>query len=226
MILLAALSTGLFQSCKDAKEDITPDPVADQTYTEDFDSRATAEGNGWIFVNKSESVVAGQEKGWSVRNDFSPYSGTGYLYSGYQVNEGTGLISTWAISPEVTMQNGDKITFYTRTYINYSDPTVIFSDRLQVRLNLYGGDYIDNDPTSVGGFTSSLIDINPRLHTEMPLGYPNTWTRFEATIAGLDKPVKGRYAFRYFVPESGTDLDYSYGLGVAVDKVTYTSVNH
>ena len=42
----------------------------------------------------------------------------GFLAADYLSTSGTDdVISNWLISPVVTMQNGDKITFYTRTQL-------------------------------------------------------------------------------------------------------------
>jgi hypothetical protein len=53
--------------------------------------------------------------------------------------------------------------------------------------------------------------------------YPHVWTRFEAIVVGLDKPTKGRFAFRYFTELAGSN---GRGSSVGIDSVAYVSVNH
>lgn len=219
------ISIILLQSCKKTS-DTTPPPakVPDQTYTQEFDNIASATAAGWKFMNLSETRTAGTVGFINGAGFFPPYSGAGFIFAGYQANDGDGLISVWAISPKVTMQNGDKITFYTLSVNDYTDPANVYPDRLQLRASPYKGDAIDDDPAAVGGFTVNLVDVNPTLAATLPQAYPNTWTKFEGTISGLSKPVDGYYAFRYFVADGGTAGANSNG--IAIDKVTYTSVNH
>lgn len=218
--LLCVLATGLLTSCQDKDETITEEPVTDQTFSEEFDNLAAAEGRGWIFVNKSDVVPDGIEKGWITTGAVPPQSGSGFLLSTWEASEGE-VISAWAVSPEITVQNGDKVSFYTFSINEYTDPLDIYPDRLQLRLTTHPGDeMLSDDPYSVGTFNVNLVDVNPLLEgTEA--GYPSTWTKFEATISGLNKPVKGRIAFRYYVPGLP---DNAYGIGI--DKLEYTSVNH
>ena len=111
-------------------------------------------------------------------------------------------INNWAVSPLVTMKNGDKIVFYTRC-----DTTA----RLQVRINKNNTDYknIGFTPDESGDFNTLILDINPTAiktgPNSGPSAYPSgNWTRFEATIYGLEKPVQGRFAFRSLL-SSGWD---------------------
>jgi hypothetical protein len=218
--LLGVLATGLMTSCQDKDENITEEPVADQTFSEEFDNLAAAEGRGWIFANKSDEVPTGIEKGWITTGAVPPQSGSGFLLSTYEASEGD-VINAWAVSPEITVQNGDKVSFYTFSINDYVDPLDIYPDRLQLRLTTKpGDDMLSDDPTSVGAFTINLVDVNPLL-IGSEAGYPSRWTKFEATISGLNKPVKGRVAFRYFVSDLAAN-----GYGIGIDKLEYTSVNH
>jgi hypothetical protein len=92
-----------------------------------------------------------------------------------------------------------------------------------------------------GAYTQSLLDINPAVHewhkvvpgvsvidgrafnsnTNL-LAFPTRWTRFEATVSGLDKPTMTRFAFRYFVP--GGDPNNGFASAIGVDKVDFISV--
>ena len=223
MLLVALVSVALLQSCDDKDEFVTPDPVPDQSHVQEFDSKASAEAAGWTFINLSETQSGGTF-GFvdSGPLGIPPFSGTGSLYAGYEANIGNGLISVWAISPEVMLQNGDKISFYTLSLNDYSDPLFVYPDRMQLRVSPYEGTEIAEDPAAVGGFTINLVDVNPTLAADELNGYPSTWTKFEGTISGLTKPAKGHYAFRYFVSDGGTG-----GLnsnGILLDKAEYVSV--
>ena len=129
---------------------------------------------------------------WSANGNFPIPGGSADEYA-------TMWINNWAISPSMVMKNGDKIVFYTRC-----DTTA----RLQVRINKTNDDFkkVGYTLEDAGDFTSLLLDINPtyiapRAGTNSLYAYPNTnWTRFEATVYGLDKPTTGRFAFRSMLP--------------------------
>lgn len=221
LLLVSVIAVPFLSSCKQEKE-VVIEPVPDQTVTQEFDNIASATAAGWKFVNKSESMPAGTV-GFVNGTGGGAFSGTGFIAAGWQANSGSGIISTWAISPKVILQNGDKISFYTRSINNYSNPLDVYPDRLQLRVT-----YADKDSvgpgTEVGLFGVNLVDINPGYSATLPTAYPSTWTKFEGTIYGLNKPTTGRYAFRYFVEDGGSAGSNSNG--IHIDKVQYTSVNH
>jgi hypothetical protein len=223
MLMASLVSVVIMQSCDD-KDSVAPaPPVPDQSHVQEFDDIAAAEAAGWQFINMSETQDAntfGFVDGTPI--GAPPFSGSGYLYAGYEANIGMGLISAWAVSPEVTLQNGDKISFYTMTLNDYSDPANVYPDRLQLRVSPYEGDFIGDTSYTVGGFTVNLIDVNPFLSADEATGFPDEWTKFEGTISGLNGPVKGRYALRYFVADGGTAGANSNG--ILVDKVEYVGV--
>lgn len=207
----------LLQSCEDDKKEIIP-PVPDQSFTEEFDNLTTATSKGWQFINHSDPVGATNWRlGASIY--FPAYSGSNFIAADYDAVNDNGTISVWAISPSVVMQNGDKITFYTRSANSNSDPANVYPDRLQLRFSAEDTIDIGNGADEVGVFTSGLIDINPNLEVASPIAYPDSWTRFEGTIYGLNGPTKGRFAFRYYVQDGGASG--ANGLAVGVDKVTY-----
>ena len=239
--LLAIISIlTLLQSCKDDSYLLAPPPIPDQSFVEEFDTAQNAYNRGWRFINRSDVIG---RRNWqnpdaSSGIPFLSWSGTGngYLWADYQSTaSAAGTISNWAVSPELTMQNGDKIVFYTRTqlYLFNSDSTD-FVNRMQVRLNKTTS-LNCGDGTDPGDFTVPLLDINPfyyeflknaynnpanPLHQQARQAYPHVWTRFEATVIGLDAPTKGRFAFRYFTEEAGSN---GRGSSVGIDAVTYTS---
>lgn len=111
-------------------------------------------------------------------------------------------ISNWLISPIVSIQNGDIVTFYTR--IGKYSPTgeASYPDRLQLRMSTAGGFSADptGGPTGLGDYTNLLVDVNPNLDTT---SYPSTWGQFSYTVTGLAGPTDVKFAFRYFVTGGG-----------------------
>ena len=231
----------LLQSCKDDSYLLAPPPVPDQSFVEEFDTAQNAYNRGGRFINRSELIG---RTNWQNPTTLTgipliSYSGTGngYLWADYQSTSGADVtISNWAVSPELIMQNGDKIVFYTRTqlYPLTNNDSTDYVNRMQVRLNkttsLNCGDGIDP-----GDFTVPLLDINPfyyeflksafnnpanPLYQQARQAYPHVWTRFEATVIGLDGPTKGRFAFRYITEEAGNNGRAS---SIGVDAVSYVT---
>jgi hypothetical protein len=210
----------LLQSCDDKEETPPPPaPITGQSFTQSFDDMNAAKAQGWIFKNRSDDAG----NGFRVRTSTifygdAPYDGTGLLYSNYAASTTfDGNISDWAISPARIFQNGDKISFYALS--NGSNDG--YADRLQLRLNVFNSsDSIGLESTDIGGFNKPLIDINPIYRIAGPGDFPTTWTKYEATVTGLNKPDSGRFAIRYFVEIHGG----ANGDEVAVDKVEFKSV--
>ncbi|MEO5563473.1 MAG: choice-of-anchor J domain-containing protein [Chitinophagaceae bacterium] len=218
-LFYALTAVVLLQSCDD-KDDVIEPPlvVSGQSFTQSFETLAEAQTQGWVFKNRSDDPATG----WVVRSNVrfsgvAPFDGTRVLYSNYLASNGVdGNISDWAISPKRIFQNGDKISFYTIS----SGTTDGYGDRLQLRLNIFNtSDSIGTESTDIGNFTKPLIDINPLYKIAGPGDYPTTWTKYEATIAGLNKPDSGRFAIRYFVEiHGGANADE-----LAIDKVEFKS---
>lgn len=149
-------------------------------------------------------------------NIFTAQTGTGnsYIACSFQSVAGANTISNWMLTPQITLNNGDQFKFWTRK------PTPApndFPDRMQVRLSTNGASTnVGVTNTSVGDFTTLLLDINPTLVVG---GYPLVWTQFTITISGLPGPTNGRVAFRYFVTNGGpggANSDY-----IGVDTFQY-----
>ncbi len=226
-----------FQSCRN-DEYLTAAPlVSSQSFVEEFDTVSSSLARGWQFSNASNPAGSGiWQQGGGIPPWFAPYSSSG-TYAGFigvdytSVKGGPGLISNWLISPSITMQNGDKITFYTRSWAQFDgvSDTTDYGNSLQVRLNTTTGSVNAGSGDDAGDFTTPLLDINPGIiasssTTPDPHAYPTNWTRFEATVYGLNGPTKGRFAFRYYVPNAGVCATCA-GNGVAIDKVQYQSVS-
>lgn len=135
-------------------------------------------------------------------------------------------VNNWLVSPEVLMQNGDKIIFYT-----YCKGLA----RLQLWLNATNSLDVGDGTGSTGDFNIPLLDINPNYFTvdiNPAKAFPQNWTRFEGQVKGLSKPVKGRFAFRYLIesnpPSTATTTDELYNelhqSVIGIDEVTFTSV--
>jgi hypothetical protein len=237
---------GLFSVCVllfqvSCKKDSTPAPappvVTDQSFTQNFNSVDSLLSQGWVLKNLSDTLPydtanggsGGPGQGWSIEpetsNGETPYEDSGLLYNSYlAATDFDGNISDWLISPKLYLQNGDKISFYTLSHgsVGYGSSGA-FGDRLQLRLNVFNtSDSIGTTSTDVGNFTKPLLDINPLYKVSPPGDYPTTWTKYEATITGLNQPDSGRFALRYFVELHGG----ANGDEIAVDKLEFKSAGH
>jgi hypothetical protein len=193
---------------------------AGTSFTEGFDGTAP----GWLTVNNSTNALSGSP--WSLvtgitdgaGNDLvTAHSGTSFASADFSsIGIGSGTISNWFISPEITqLHNGDKFSFYTTTV-----PDSLFPDRLEFRLSTSGSSTdVGGSTSSVGAFTKILTTVNSTLAQG---GYPETWTLVTVTLSGLTAPVDGRVALRYFVTDGGPNGDNSNAIGV--DDFRYTAV--
>lgn len=176
--------------------------------TENFDVVLPA---GWTAINNSTSIGSSPSFFQGNTGVFTAQSGAANSYAGANYNAvGSGDISLWLISPTLSFNNGDVISFYSRTV-----DVPAYPDRLELRFSSVGGTNVGSTPTSVGTFSSLLLSINPGLTTT---GYPNAWTQFQATITGLSGPTNGAIAFRYFVTDAGpfgSNSDY-----IGIDTLT------
>lgn len=207
--------------------------VPNQSFSEEFDTMDAAYSRGWRFVNRS--LPLGTET-WSQGSllYFAAYSQAGAApgnpyNAGYAVATayattgttpaGQAVISNWLVSPPVTMQNGDQITFYARDTLN------AYVDRLQVRINPHNASIEAGSGKEPGSFDVLLLDINPTyLPGPDPHAMPQNWTRFVATISGLNQPVTGRFAFRQYI-QGGGPGNTEFGGILGVDKVQYISIS-
>lgn len=187
-----------------------------QSFTEGFDNLANL--TDWYVDNLSD--VPSATFGWGAGNptNFNAQAGAtnSYLSCNYQSTESVtpATISNWLFTPNRVFNNGDVISFYTRI-----PSGTVYPDRLQVRLSTNGNSTdAGTTSTSVGDFTTLLLDINPTLNTT---AYPQTWTQYTVTISGLSGPTSGRVAFRYFVTNGGPNGANSNYIGI--DTYSYTS---
>ena len=110
----------------------------------------------------------------------------------------------------MTIGPGAGITFWTRTV-----DVPVYPDRLQVRMSTNGASAnVGTTAAAVGDFTTLLLDINP---TYSITGYPNGWTQYTVLATGITVPVRGRFAFRYFVENGGPGGANSDFIGIGFD---------
>jgi hypothetical protein len=230
----------LFQSCVDDEAEYLAKQgqTEDHSFVESFDTVDAAYGRGWRFLNKSVEIGPTNWMNPSPNNlpfpaFYSVSTSRGYLWVDYNsTSSGQGIISNWAISPVVSMKNGDTISFYTRAELfPIGDDSTDFSNRLQVRMNIQNTGLDVGEGDNFGDFDKILLDINPTYlefhykdfingNPTALLAYPYTWKRFEIILTGIDKPTAGRFAFRYFLEGGGGG---GKGTSIGVDLVTYKS---
>jgi hypothetical protein len=195
----------------------TPTPVPPTpacALTEGFDNVTTLPGAGWAQINKSSPLgTTGWFQGDSATFTSQSGASNSYIAANFASGSGTATISNWLLTPPLILQNGAQLTFWTRTV---SPPQ--FPDRLQVRMSLNGNSSdVGTTATSVGDFTTLLLDINPTYTT---IGYPIVFTLETVTLSGIGAPTAGRLAFRYFVENggpAGVNSDY-----IGIDTVQYS----
>lgn len=170
----------------------------------------------WFAINRSAPIgLTGVRQG-TAATVFGPHQGAGFATMNFNNGAGTATISTWLITPEISLANGKDLKFYTRSAAG------TFPDRLQVRMSLAGASTnVGTAATSVGDFSTLLLDINPTYSTaDFPAGYPfSAYQEFTITLSGLGGPTQGRLAFRYFVENGGPNGANSNFIGI--DTVTF-----
>lgn len=239
------LATAIISSCqKDAapaKAAPTPTTPASLSFTEDFDDVSGLTAKGWVLKNNSSPV--GQQ-GWrqgryeTLNSPSKKFQGNIVGFPAYNSTNSPndfiscditcvntqGNISSWLISPPMTIKNGDKLTFYTRTQDD-SQFSIFTKDRMQVRGNFTDGSAnVGTSATSVGSFTNLLLDINSSYIENDNGGYPYlAWVKQTITFSGLSGTVtNARIAFRYFGTDAGLQGP-NYPSVVGIDNIVFTS---
>jgi hypothetical protein len=111
---------------------------------------------------------------------------------------GAGIISNWLITPDITVQNGDIVTFYSR---KGTDGAGDYPDRLELRMSSTATVLPSGGSAGLGSFTTVCLTINPTLVAGFV--YPKTWTQYSYTVSGLVSATPVKFAFRYFVTNGG-----------------------
>ncbi len=142
--------------------------------------------------------------------------GNSFALVNFTSTTGAGNISNWLISPVVTVENGDVVSFWSR---KGTSGTTDYADRLELRMstatthtNPTGG------ATNLGSFTTLGVSVNPNLATGFV--YPKVWTKYSFTVAGLTGPTAVKFAFRYFVTNGGPSGANSDIIGIDTFEVS------
>lgn len=176
---------------------------------EGFDTFTNLATAGWLSTNQSEPIGTGawaQGGGTAFSGGGQAGGATSFTLCNYTSATGVGTISNWLITPVLSLQNGDVITFYTRT--GGDPPTAQYPDRLELRVNSTDTSVTGNPTgaTGVGAFTTLALTVNPDL---TGTGYPFPWTQYTYTVSGLTGVVSCKIGFRYYVTNGGTLGDNS-----------------
>ena len=204
---------------------------AQSIYTYGFNSvSATMLGaDGWSQTNQSVSPSTAVSGLWRVPayvapttssqfGSTSPSGQAGGLNSFAIVNyqsttaAGTtgGTISNWLISPSVTVQNGDVVSFWTR---KGTDGATDYPDRLELRMSTDGTTVVPSTgATDIGSFTTLGATVNPTLAAGFV--YSQTWSQYSFIVSGLTGLTNVKFAFRYFVTDGGTNGNNSDLIGI------------
>ena len=226
--VLTILSSVLITSCGEEKVTAETIQPASLSYHEEFDSMQRVIDMGWKGVNLSDpiggdswqqgSYIVNTQKGGPFVSRISAHSykasANEHAFVPYTAGTDLSFINCWLITPELSMKNGDKISFWTTT----ASP-VNYPDRMQVWLNpTNNSTNVGRTANETGDFTTKLLDLNPNLSfSPYPNGYPTTWTKFEIVIAGLPNGTiaqKHRIGFRYYVRNGGPDGSVSDEIGI------------
>jgi hypothetical protein len=200
-LCLACLSAGLVNSCKKSSQASPPTNIGTAiSFTEEFDSVYKLPSKGWVADNTGSNFWIQGTMGYDKAGIWYGFAAYSYTTSPdeFAYAEGPGLlsspysVSSWLITPVLSVKNGDKITFYSR-----ADSAGVFTDRMQVRMNKSASaDFGGGNFNSVGGFTTVLFDINS---AQASNGYPRSWTKYEYTFSGISGKIDTRIGFRYYV---------------------------
>ena len=185
---------------------------------ENFDDVSLLAGGGWAAVNNSDPIGT---TGWFQGNTgvFASQAGAAdaYIAANFENAALGGDISNWLLTPELALDNGTTINFYSRT-----EEGAPFPDRLELRLSVNGASTnVGVTDASVGDFATLLLTLNPGL---LVGGYPESWTLFSATLSGLGAPTSGRFGFRYFVTDTSINGDYIGIDTLSVESAVSTAV--
>ena len=165
---------------------------------------------GWTQTNQSSPLGTSN---WFQGNStvFTAQTGAPAAYIGANFNNtaGAGTISNWLITPQLMVQDGDVLKFWTQT--SY-DPD--YADRLEVRSSAGTTFTAPSGSTGLGSFTNLHLEINPTLSNVEGV-YPDPWAEFTITVTGVSAtPVAMNFAFRYFVTDGGPAGNNSNYIGI------------
>ncbi|MES1215449.1 MAG: choice-of-anchor J domain-containing protein [Bacteroidota bacterium] len=218
ILSFVCLLAGLVNGCKKDVSPNSPTNIGTATsFTEEFEYFNTLETKGWVTKDNSLLGSAGPYASWTQGLNgadkgggwlgFTAYSYTTNLdefaYSSVSFSSTNSFsISSWFITPVLSVKNGDKISFYTR-----ADTIGVHTERMQVLMNKSASADVGGSVSSVGGFSNVLLDINS---SQTAGGYPTTWTKYEYTFSGISGKTDTRIGFRHYV----TNTTNAKGVGI------------
>lgn len=242
---------------KDDPSFLVPPPIPDQSFVEEFDTVAKAYERGWVPINNSNPKGSSiWTQGGAPLPIFEPYSSNGtyagFIAADFQSTSGTDdVISNWLISPVITMQNGDVVSFYTRAQLLpnafVSGDSTDYGNGLEVcynRKNESTNVGVAVDPTSSSynlatdrGDFELLLSINPPVYNRGTQFWDHRYAHSTASLFDpLAYPTKWT---RFQVTISGLSQPtkgrvafryYTLDAGsngnasaVALDQIVYTS---
>jgi hypothetical protein len=240
---LLLLSSGFIVSCtKDKLKKNTPvsPPVVNtsSSFVEEFNNVSGLPAKGWIFKNNSDPVgTNGWRQGLYEATPTSKFPVSVIGFPAYSASSSPndfiscdassvnleGNISSWLITPQLNIKNGDQIIFRARA-LNDLQYFIFTTDRLQVLMDAKGGTPdVGNTATSTGTFSNVLLDINDGYVENDNGGFPIEWTQYTITISGLFSPkTNGRFAFRYLGTDAGV-IGPIYASVIGIDSLAFVS---
>ena len=207
-ILIVLISTfflaAVVHSCKKDSNNMPTHTGTEISFTEEFENVSALTTKGWVIKDNSSLGSSGPFAAWAQGANgpdkggswigFYAYSYTAlqdeFAYSFVSSGFSNYSISSWLITPVLSVKNGDKISFYTR-----ADTTGNYTDRLQVLMNNSASAIVGSNVSSVGSFTNILFDINS---AQAVGGYPMAWTKYEYTFSGITGKIDTRIGFRHY----------------------------
>jgi fibronectin-binding autotransporter adhesin len=194
-----------------------------QGITEGFEDVPTLlSTGGWVAVNNSDEPttifdwVQGVSGGGVNGLGLNAQSGSANSFAQVSFEASNGnIVSDWLLTPEVTLQSGATIDFWTT-----AQPGTSFANDLQVAISLNGTstNVGSNAQTPVGGDFHLVTngDINPTLAVN---GYPQAWTEFTFALTSEEVPAAtmGRIGLRYYIPDTDTQ-----GSTIGVDTFSFS----
>lgn len=219
----AGAIAGIINGCKKDAVSIYNHGAITKSFTEEFVDVSKLTEKGWVITDNTsndsgsyhytqwEQGISGTDKSGAPIG-FPAYSyGSSpdeYAYSqSFFSTDSNHSVSSWLITPVLSVKNGDKISFYTR-----GDADNLIS-RMQVLMNKSSAADVGSSSNSTGGFNTVLYDIDS---SQILGNYPSTWTKYEYTLSGISGNIETRIAFRnYFINTSTVPG------GVAIDQFKF-----
>lgn len=203
-------------------------------YNQGFDvTTAQLATAGWVQTNQSAPLGAST---WSIPST-TPVStdafggvnraghmggANSFILVNFNSTTGAGIISNWLITPNITVQNGDVVSFWTR---KGTDGTTDYPDRLELRMSTDAVTVVPSGGSSgLGSFSTLALTVNPNLLAGFV--YSKTWTQYSYTVTGLSAATPVKFAFRYFITNGGPSGANSDIIGIdtfSVDRTLSTN---